>query len=91
MGALGALSIVRRLRVYSSKSLPFKKSTRQKASPPKSLRHLAFARRGYQRLPQFPPQLLRHPPRPRTSLMTSNSSNAPMVALMTAETMPEPR
>ena len=45
----------------------------------------------YQRLPQFPPQLLCHPPPPRTSLMTSNSNNAPMVALMIAKIMPEPR
>ena len=44
-----------------------------------------------QRLPQFPPQLLCHPPPPRTSLTISNSNNAPMVALMVAEMMPEPR
>jgi hypothetical protein len=44
----------------------------------------------YQRLPQFPPQLPRHPPPPRTSLMISSSISAPMVALMIAATMPEP-
>ena len=46
------------------------------------------------RLPRsapFPPQLVRHPPPPRTRLMTSNSNSAPMVALMIAEIMPEPR
>ena len=42
---------------------------------------------GYQRLPHLP----RHPPPPRTSLMISNSISAPMVALMIAAIMPEPR
>jgi hypothetical protein len=51
---------------------------------------------GYQRLPhpllpQFPPQPLCHRPPPRTSLMISSNNDAPMVALMTARTMPEPR
>src|ERR1700726_3572209 len=46
---------------------------------------------GYQRLPQFPPQFLRHPPPPRTNLVTSDSNNAPMVGLMIAEMTPEPR
>jgi hypothetical protein len=42
---------------------------------------------GYQRLLQPP----RHPPPPRTSLMISNIISAPMVALMIAAIMPEPR
>ena len=42
---------------------------------------------GYQRLLQLP----RHPAPPRTSLMISNSISAPMVALMIAAIMPEPR
>ena len=45
----------------------------------------------YQRLPQLLPQPPRHPPPPRTSLMMSNSISAPMVALMIAAIMPEPR
>ena len=42
---------------------------------------------GYQRLLQLP----RHPPPPRTSLMISNNISAPMVALIIAAIMPEPR
>ena len=41
----------------------------------------------YQRLPQLP----RHPPPPRTSLMTNSRTSAPMVALTIAATMPVPR
>jgi len=41
---------------------------------------------GYQRHDHRP----RHPLLPRTSLMTSNRTTAPMVALMIAETMPDP-
>ncbi len=50
-----------------------------------------FSGFNYQRLPQFPLQLLRHPPPPRTSLTTNNSNTAPIVALAIAEIMPEPR
>src|SRR5579863_1431319 len=46
---------------------------------------------GYQRLPQFPPQVLRHPPPPRTNLVTSDSNKAPMAGLMIVEMTPEPR
>ena len=42
---------------------------------------------GYQR----PPPLPGHPPPPRTSLMISNSISAPMMALIIAAIMPEPR
>ena len=44
-------------------------------------------RLAYQRLPQ----LLRHPPPPRTSWMISNNISAPMVALIIAATIPKPR
>src|SRR5271168_2478670 len=43
----------------------------------------------YQRLPQLPPHPCRHPPPPRTSLMTNNSNSAPMVALIIADMRPE--
>lgn len=45
---------------------------------------------GYQRRPQFP-QPPRHPPPPRTSLIISSSIRAPIVALMIAAIIPEPR
>src|SRR5271170_5345260 len=71
----GARSIVRRFHVHL-----------QEVCSPKSPRKLPPAGRRLPRLPQFLPQLLRNPPPPRTSLMTGNSNNAPMAALMIAET-----
>src|ERR1700730_18446866 len=77
---------MRRTRGKQNQKAPARRLSRRSSSSPISP-SMSSQAVGYQRL-LHPP---RHPPPPRTSLMISNNISAPMVALIIAAIMPEPR